>query len=711
MKYFAKINHNSISFRLTYYVLLLIFVQTLILIVTLVFGGLMKEIKSNSFQTFDGNVAHQKDYLLKDMNNRWSLVPPFIESITSTITLHNGQPTEDLLQNVAPTLISLLRTTASNGAFLILEEHNGHPNEREAIYFRDYDAFLNDHNNADLYCVVGPAETCISMKIPLDGYWSYNLKLTNDNRAFYDIPADNSFLKMQPQYLGYWSKPFQLTPSDVPIITYSMPIYDQQNQFKGILGVEILVEEFISMLPGTDLLARDSISYLIGYQDSIENGIYPIITNGALQNRILQTNEAFNLQTVENQATIFKVLNHKLSEDLYASVQPIDFYLPNTPYENENWYLIGIMPENKLLGFLNKITNIIAISLIISLLFGAVTSFFVSKEFTNPIVKLAKQVNSSQPKSLQPLLRTGLTEIDYLAATIERANKNLLESTTRLSKIINLVNIPIAAFEIQEDDTQVFATEKLVDLLMIPEQIVENLMGNKEAFFKYLYNIMQNIETDELDVYKLSSSPEKWVRITIFEDGKNTLGTIIDVTAEMLEKLHIKQERDKDALTKLYNRGAYKRLVLDQIQSESLGVSAIIMFDLDFLKVVNDTFGHKWGDFYITKTAESFDIFKEANGIVSRISGDEFSVFLYGFDSKQEIRKLVNAYYDNLDRTPLAFPNENRNINISGGLYWLEENEELSYDEMIQKADEVLYTAKRQGKGHLLEYTAQSLIN
>lgn len=120
---------------------------------------------------------------------------------------------------------------------------------------------------------------------------------------------------------------------------------------------------------------------------------------------------------------------------------------------------------------------------------------------------------------------------------------------------------------------------------------------------------------------------------------------------------------------------------------------------LPFLKHVNDTFGHKWGDVYIAQTAQHLRVFSEQGDIVGRISGDEFSVFMYGYRTREELLQVVDSFYAALDKNPIQFPNELRTIKISGGIYWLNEAQPVSYEDMMQKADSALYTAKRTKKG------------
>ena len=65
------------------------------------------------------------------------------------------------------------------------------------------------------------------------------------------------------------------------------------------------------------------------------------------------------------------------------------------------------------------------------------------------------------------------------------------------------------------------------------------------------------------------------------------------------------------------------------------------MWDLDNLKFVNDNYGHDSGDRYIEAFARCLSSFLSEQSLVARRSGDEFYVFLYGYQSKEKIRQII----------------------------------------------------------------------
>ena len=127
------------------------------------------------------------------------------------------------------------------------------------------------------------------------------------------------------------------------------------------------------------------------------------------------------------------------------------------------------------------------------------------------------------------------------------------------------------------------------------------------------------------------------------DDGERCIGLAEDITNATVEMETIEHERDHDLLTGLINRRAFNR-IMNHLFSQGKPVmktAALIMMDLDDLKYINDTYGHDYGDQYIRCAADCFITFTPKSTVVARYSGDEFFLFFYGYDSKEEIRSKI----------------------------------------------------------------------
>lgn len=698
-----KINsQNSIVYKLTIFAISIIIIQTMFITGSLIFGGVLKESRNNAMATFNEKVNGRKNYLEREMRNRWTNLDPFLPLISDELSKEH-KSNEVFLSNISELMTNMLRSSQTTGVYLMLTDDI---NEKkfDSIYLRDYDPLANNYSNNDIYMVIGPPDIAKNLKIPLDQSWKYDFELTDMNQAFFLNPYSQAHLTNNSKFLGYWSKPFQVSEKDLYVITYSMPIFDLDNQLRGIIGIEISLNYLFKQLPATDLQQKDSLGYMIAYKEREESDIQAVVTNGALQKRFINTDEPLEIQVVDSDSSTYIFHNHKLTETIYANMEKIGLYQHNTPFESESWYLVGLMREDDLFAHEKKIEVILLVTFGLSLILGLIGSGYFSFKFSKPIIELADKVRTSDKEQKIYLDSTGLNEVDELARAISIANNEKIESASRLTKIIDMLDMQIGAFEINSDNNMLFTTEKLFSIMGISESISKTIKG-KDDFMIILESIFSRKETEENDVYKVEGEISKWLKINMTESENTIIGVVQDVTIEMLDKLEIIKDRDLDPLTKLYNRKAFQYRFEEKYLIEDLKVAALIMFDLDDLKLLNDTYGHKWGDIYIIEATNCLmRLANDNQRILGRRSGDEFVALIYGYDTKIDLELSIKKFFNYIERTFIAFPNNTEiSISISGGLIWLD-YPELKYEELLHRADEALYKAKRFSKGNYVVY-------
>ena len=110
----------------------------------------------------------------------------------------------------------------------------------------------------------------------------------------------------------------------------------------------------------------------------------------------------------------------------------------------------------------------------------------------------------------------------------------------------------------------------------------------------------------------------------------------------------------KDALTGLYNRHGYDRLVeplLNRALSENLPLTAFLI-DMDGLKHINDTYGHGEGDFAIRVLGQAIESTAAEGDICARFSGDEFYLLTAGLTEKDAKKRAqsIAAYLQNYNK-------------------------------------------------------------
>jgi len=183
------------------------------------------------------------------------------------------------------------------------------------------------------------------------------------------------------------------------------------------------------------------------------------------------------------------------------------------------------------------------------------------------------------------------------------------------------------------------------------------------------------------------------------EDEFAALGMAINEMIYHLRQMHKKLLRlsEIDELTNIPNRRKlFSRLALDIERSKRYSFPlTIAMMDLDHFKKVNDVYGHIAGDHVLKKTANILrDNIRKAD-ILGRYGGEEFVIIMVGLDIKQaeimceKLRKEIEKY---------RYP-EVGQVTISIGLTMFCEKE--TSEQLIAKADQMLYLAKEHGRNRL----------
>jgi diguanylate cyclase (GGDEF)-like protein len=140
---------------------------------------------------------------------------------------------------------------------------------------------------------------------------------------------------------------------------------------------------------------------------------------------------------------------------------------------------------------------------------------------------------------------------------------------------------------------------------------------------------------------------------------------------------------------------------------------AVVIFDMDRFKSINDKYGHQAGDQALVHMADMLrKVIAPKGGIMARLGGDEFSFFLFGKPVRSVI-ETVQLFMRTLDEHPLALPDGQLPLRISLGVSLFPEHGQDS-DTLLTNADKALYSVKRSTRNGYAIYSepeAQSMTN
>jgi diguanylate cyclase (GGDEF)-like protein/PAS domain S-box-containing protein len=184
-----------------------------------------------------------------------------------------------------------------------------------------------------------------------------------------------------------------------------------------------------------------------------------------------------------------------------------------------------------------------------------------------------------------------------------------------------------------------------------------------------------------------------------------TVRNIIERKAQLAE---LKYMARHDGLTGLPNRTLLYEKIKHLIQMPSGQHSfALIVFDLNNFKAINDTLGHSYGDTLLQRLGTLVLNELSADETIVRLGGDEFAVLLPNCDEAVAINKSKQIL-DIIER-PVTIEEITLAIGVSLGIVLFPDHGE-SPDTLLQRADIAMYSAKRNGSGYAI-YDKQYDLN
>lgn len=724
------LKNKSIFSYLLVVMSILVLIETTILVGSLSFGGMFAKLNQSAKDVVNQRVINRTSYLQNMMVDSWSNLSQLSDYINQTaqelanngtIDLNNldkdSTMTTPLILAVADQLIATMRSQHVTGAYIIFNNHDldTKVEVKPGIYIRDYDPLSKASlKNGDLLIERGPTEVVKSLNISTDSSWRPRFEFNADEQDYYDFfytpyqQALNNDKNYSSIDLGYWGDSYTLKGTSSKAITYSVPLISDNGVVYGVLGIDIIDEYLNKLLPSDELIDNGNGSYLLAINNGIDANKYD---NAFVNGNVYKINE--NVSQLKQSKGDYYI--DYLSNSLYCSKEKLRIYNSNTPYSNQQWTLIGIVDSTDLFAFTNKITSIIMIAILLTIIVGIGGSLIFSYLISKPIKTLANEVVSANIKNELTFKRTNIAEIDYLVSKMEELNQNVKNTALKFTNLLHMASVKLAGFEYNTKKDELFISDNFFEVLLLQGVNTQELTIEKfETIVKTYDSYIISFDYNNREyLYKIPDGNNfAFVNLrVVINDGCYT-GVIENVTNTIIEKNIIEYERDHDALTGLLNRRAFIRIMNNLFDKErdKLKIASLLMLDLDNLKYINDNYGHEIGDNYIAKAAETFVTSTPKETIISRISGDEFFVFFYGYDSEEEIKDLIKKLKDSLSETLIPLSDDGQfHVNASGGIVWYPRDSN-TFEQLQHFADYAMYKIKRTSKGNLTEFNLDEYL-
>lgn len=277
---------------------------------------------------------------------------------------------------------------------------------------------------------------------------------------------------------------------------------------------------------------------------------------------------------------------------------------------------------------------------------------------------------------------------NFITKRFEADKKVVKEKTAEIAKMLTLMgqyfNDAIqSSGDGSKEVSNIKSEIQSMDMQAPNIETLTNLQSKLISAAKSIENEMSNVGE------KLSS-------------GKSEVETLEQKVIQLQEELEkTRQESIKDHLTGLLTRRAYddaiKRIENNFIRNNTQ--YAIVFFDLDHFKKINDSFGHEAGDVVLSTFAKVLGKNTRDLDVVSRYGGEEFVAIVH-FNLKRELLKYLKRIKSIIQENNFLYENNKIHVTFSAGVAI--RNNHSSYDSTIQKSDMLLYQAKESGRNKII---------
>ncbi|WP_368029604.1 GGDEF domain-containing protein [Arcobacter sp. s6] len=319
-------------------------------------------------------------------------------------------------------------------------------------------------------------------------------------------------------------------------------------------------------------------------------------------------------------------------------------------------------------------------------IFEEILKPFSDSDLSNEIKEFILKILET-PKNI--ILDESINTLKEIANKRVDSDRKILKDKT--SDIIKLTSLMSRYF----DKTLNESENSSEDILKIKNELIT--LDMSEASQREL----KVVQTKLVDtIHKIENSIK--LNCKIINDHKVQFNSLNEQIKKLEEELIIaREEKQTDFLTNVFNRRAYH----DEIDKIEKNYSifnnnyAIIFYDIDHFKKINDNYGHTCGDAVLKNFASILKKLTRAEDVIARYGGEEF-IALINYEKEEEVQGYIKRVKNTINSTNFIYKEESIHIKFSAGVTY--RNNYDSYLDAKKRADELLYEAKSKGRDRII---------
>lgn len=188
------------------------------------------------------------------------------------------------------------------------------------------------------------------------------------------------------------------------------------------------------------------------------------------------------------------------------------------------------------------------------------------------------------------------------------------------------------------------------------------------------------------------------------DDDKDQILMIGSLAAIAINNAALVERSSTDMMTHLKLKYFFYNVLTDKLDIASTNnlPLAVVMFDIDFFKRFNDTYGHACGDYVLITVAKIIKSNIRAEDLAGRYGGEEFTVILNN-TNKDDAMTVADRIRCKIEQYDFCYENQHVKVTISIGVaeFNAKLNPVTSPKELVDQADQALYVSKRAGRNRV----------
>jgi diguanylate cyclase (GGDEF)-like protein len=320
---------------------------------------------------------------------------------------------------------------------------------------------------------------------------------------------------------------------------------------------------------------------------------------------------------------------------------------------------------------------------------------------SNAMLKRAAGIEVNCPEDIENLLVAEPTDafLDFLKELRARISEDFKQVNRLLLLFMNQVK------ELEETFRKEFGHEENIKRIEYFEMKINDEMGSISNSFNLFKNIdeLKNTIMDKIKAIKQLVSKKKEEDLLktqlVQENIQKLKQRIVQVEKDAQEMSRKAEEFEsaamKDGLTGLYNRKAFDLKLNDVLKAFSDGGDpfALMLFDVDDFKKINDSFGHVAGDKVLKKVAQALKETFRTDDFMARYGGDEFVVIIQNL-TKEMAKDKITSFKTRLKKKRfMSYEKGEVDVDVSTGIALAQREDTL--EGLIHRADQAMYQVKK----------------